>query len=96
MAQALEAAGGQVADDLDQVFLLQPCTVVHQLAQYAVLASVMALMNVAVMLAYATLGAQMVRAFQGAGLRWLNRVCGGLLIGLAGTLALYRRSTPLS
>ena len=66
------------------------------LAQYAVLASVMALMNVAVMLAYATLGAQMVRAFQGAGLRWLNRVCGGLLIGLAGTLALYRRSTPLS
>jgi threonine/homoserine/homoserine lactone efflux protein len=64
------------------------------LAQYAVLAGVMALMNVAVMLAYAALGAQMVRAFQGAGLRWLNRVCGGLLIGLAGTLALYRRSAP--
>ncbi|MGV8254699.1 RNA-binding protein, partial [Pseudomonas aeruginosa] len=27
----------EVAGDLDQVFLLQPCTVVHQLAQYAVL-----------------------------------------------------------
>ncbi|MNT11927.1 Homoserine/homoserine lactone efflux protein [compost metagenome] len=63
-------------------------------AQYAILAGVMALMNIAVMLAYATLGAQMVRAFQGSGLRWLNRVCGGLLIGLAGTLALYRRTVP--
>ena len=44
------------------------------------------------MLAYATLGAQLVRAFRGSGLRWLNRVCGSLMIGLAGTLALYRRS----
>jgi threonine/homoserine/homoserine lactone efflux protein len=61
-------------------------------AQYAILAGVMAFMNIAVMLAYATLGAQMVRAFRGAGLRWLNCACGGLLIGLAGTLALYRRS----
>ncbi|MDT4855922.1 Homoserine/homoserine lactone efflux protein [compost metagenome] len=61
-------------------------------AQYAILAGVMALMNIVVMLAYAALGAQMVRAFRGAGVRWLNRVCGGLLIGLAGTLALYRRS----
>ncbi|MGE8686996.1 MAG: LysE family translocator [Achromobacter sp.] len=60
-------------------------------AQYAILACVMALMNIAVMLVYAALGAQMVRAFRGAGLRWLNRACGGLLIGLAGTLALYRR-----
>ncbi len=60
-------------------------------AQYAILAGVMALMNVATMLAYATLGAQMVRAFQGSGLRWLNRTCGGVLIGLAGMLALYRR-----
>ena len=63
-------------------------------AQYAVLAGVMALMNVMVMLAYAALGAQMVRAFRGAGVRWLNRACGGLLIGLAGTLALYRRGGP--
>ncbi len=60
-------------------------------AQYAILAGVMALMNIAVMLAYAVLGAQMVRALRGTGLRWLNRICGGLLIGLAGTLALYRR-----
>ena len=63
-------------------------------AQSAVLAGVIALMTVRVMLAYAALGAQMVRAFRGAGLRWLNRACGGLLIGLAGTLALYRRGGP--
>ena len=60
-------------------------------AQYATLAAVLALMNVATMLAYATLGAQLVRAFRGAGLRWMNRVCGSLMMGLAATLALYRR-----
>ena len=62
------------------------------LPQYLTVACVLALMNLATMLAYATLGAQLVRAFQGSGLRWLNRVCGTLMIGLAGTLALYRRS----
>lgn len=63
-------------------------------AQYAILAAVMALMNIAAMLAYAALGAQLVRVFQAGGLRWLNRICGGTLIGLAGTLALYRRAAP--
>lgn len=62
------------------------------LPQYATVAAVLALMNILTMLAYATLGAQLVRAFRGSGLRWLNRVCGSLMIGLAGTLALYRRS----
>ncbi len=61
-------------------------------AQYAILAGILALLNVTTMLAYATLGAQMVRAFRAGGLRWLNRICGGMLIGLAGTLALYRRT----
>ncbi|WP_291386741.1 MULTISPECIES: LysE family translocator [Achromobacter] len=61
-------------------------------AQYAILAGVLALLNVATMLAYAALGAQMVRAFRAGGLHWLNRICGGMLIGLAGTLALYRRT----
>ncbi|MFY0477834.1 LysE family translocator [Achromobacter marplatensis] len=58
--------------------------------QYAIVACVLATINILTMLVYATLGAQLVRAFQGSGLRWLNRVCGGLMIGLAGTLALYR------
>lgn len=64
------------------------------LPQYATAAAVLALMNIATMLAYATLGAQLVRAFRGSGLRWLNRACGSVMIGLAGTLALYRRSGP--
>ncbi|KAG0730967.1 hypothetical protein G6F31_020364 [Rhizopus arrhizus] len=64
------------------------------LAQYAIVACVLATINILTMLVYATLGAQMVRAFQGSGLRWLNRVCGSLMIGLAGTLALYRRGAP--
>lgn len=61
------------------------------LMQYAIVAGVLATINILTMLVYGTLGAQLVRAFQGSGLRWLNRVCGGLMIGLAGTLALYRR-----
>lgn len=63
-----------------------------QLPQYATVAAVLALMNILTMLAYATLGTQLVRAFRGSGLRWLNRDCGSLMIGLAGTLVLYRRS----
>lgn len=64
------------------------------LTQYAIVACVLATINILTMLVYATLGAQLVRAFQGSGLRWLNRVCGSLMIGLAGTLALYRRGAP--
>jgi len=62
--------------------------------QYAIVACVLATINILTMLVYAALGAQLVRAFQGSGLRWLNRVCGSLMIGLAGTLALYRRGAP--
>lgn len=61
------------------------------LIQYAIVAAVMATINTLTMVVYATLGAQLVRAFQGSGLRWLNRVCGSLMMGLAATLALYRR-----
>lgn len=61
------------------------------LMQYAIVAGVLATINVLTMLVYAALGARLVRLFRGAGLRWMNRVCGGLMIGLAGTLALYRR-----
>lgn len=61
------------------------------MTQYAIVAAVLATINILTMLVYAVLGAQLVRVFQGSGLRWLNRVCGSLMIGLAGTLALYRR-----
>ncbi|KOF53951.1 amino acid transporter, partial [Achromobacter sp. DMS1] len=64
------------------------------LAQYATLAAIMAALNVAVMTAYAALGARLVRALRAGGLRWLNRLCGGAMIVLAATLALYRRNAP--
>ncbi|TRM54194.1 LysE family translocator, partial [Achromobacter sp. LC458] len=49
------------------------------LVQYAIVAGVLATINVLTMLVYAALGAQMVRVFRGSGLRWLNRVCGGVM-----------------
>jgi len=62
------------------------------LPQYAALAAVMATLNLAAMLAYALLGARLVGVLRAGGLRWLNRACGGLLVGLAAGVALYRRA----
>src|SRR5690606_37422960 len=62
------------------------------LPQYLVLGMIMVVLNTCAMLAYALLGVRMMRAFDGGGMRWLNRLCGGALIGLATMLALYRRS----
>src|SRR3546814_395620 len=64
------------------------------LPQYLAVAAVLAVLNLVAMLAYALLGARMMRALQSGGLRWLNRLCGGALIGMAVTLALYRRGGP--
>src|SRR5690606_16302360 len=61
------------------------------LPQYLALAAVLAVLNLAAMLAYALLGARLMRALKHGGLRWLNRLCGGALIAMAATLALYRR-----
>ncbi|MDW3685764.1 LysE family translocator [Cupriavidus sp. CV2] len=62
------------------------------LAQYAILTLAQCLLNLAVMLVYAALGARIVHAFRGDGMRWLNRLSGGTLIALAGGLAFYRRA----
>lgn len=61
--------------------------------QYLSLAAVLAVLNLIAMTAYAGLGRRVAQGLQTRGLRWLNRVCGGTLIGLAATLALYRRSS---
>jgi threonine/homoserine/homoserine lactone efflux protein len=45
-----------------------------------------------VMLAYATAGAQAIRALRARGVLWLDRICGGTLLALAGSLAFYRRN----
>jgi len=64
------------------------------LPQYLALAAILAVLNLAAMLAYALLGARMMRALKAGGLRWLNRLCGGALVAMAATLALYRRGAP--
>lgn len=60
--------------------------------QYLALALVFAALDFSVMLAYALTGAHAVRMFSAAAVKWVDRVCGGTLIALAGSLLLYRRA----
>jgi threonine/homoserine/homoserine lactone efflux protein len=64
-----------------------------QAPQYATLAFVFASIDFAVMFGYALLGSQAVRFLKRSGAIWLDRVCGGALLALAGSLAFYRRAT---
>lgn len=63
-----------------------------QAAQYVALALVFAAIDFMVMFGYAILGSQAVRLLKRSGALWLDRVCGGVLLTLAGSLALYRRA----
>ncbi|WP_441518477.1 LysE family translocator [Bradyrhizobium sp. 2TAF24] len=63
-----------------------------QAPQYAVLAAVFTTIDCVVMAGYALLGAKAVQVLKRAGALWLDRICGGALLMLAGTLALYRRA----
>ncbi|HEY0682373.1 MAG TPA: LysE family translocator [Steroidobacter sp.] len=63
-----------------------------QLPQYTALAVTFATIDFIVMLAYASAGAQAIRFLRAKGVLWLDRICGGALLGLAGSLALYRKS----
>ncbi len=63
-----------------------------QWPQYAALAITFAAVDFAVMLGYAIAGAQAIRMLRAKGMLWLDRVCGGALLALAGSLAFYRRS----
>jgi len=62
-----------------------------QQPQYAALALTFAAIDFLVMGAYASAGAQAIRVLKARGVLWLDRVCGGALLALAGSLALYRR-----
>jgi threonine/homoserine/homoserine lactone efflux protein len=62
-----------------------------QAPQYLALALTFAAIDFAVMLAYASAGAQAIRLLRAKGVLWLDRLCGGALLALAGSLALYRR-----
>ena len=62
-----------------------------QLPQYAALAVTFAFIDLAVMFIYASAGARAVRLLRDRGALWLDRLSGGALLALAGSLALYRR-----
>lgn len=63
-----------------------------QLPQYTLLAVVFASLDFLVMFSYASLGSQAAHLLSRSGALWLQRVCGGALLTLAGSLALYRRA----
>ncbi len=63
-----------------------------QAPQYVALALVFALLDFSIMFGYAVLGSQAAKTLTGAMARWLDRVCGGALLALAGSLAFYRRA----
>lgn len=64
-----------------------------QMTQYAALAVVFALIDFLVMFGYAMLGSRAVRLLKKSGALWLDRICGGALLTLAGSLAFYRRAS---
>ncbi|MGQ3211270.1 LysE family translocator [Shinella sp.] len=63
-----------------------------QAQQYMLLALVFAAIDFMVMVGYAALGTQAVRVLKTSGAAWLDRICGGALLALAGSLAFYRRA----
>lgn len=60
--------------------------------QYAALALIFVATDLLVMSGYALLGSQAVTRLNSAFTVWLDRVCGGTLLVLAGSLAFYRRA----
>lgn len=64
-----------------------------QVPQYIAIALVFALIDFLVMLAYAFAGSRAARLLRGQAVLWLDRLCGGMLLALAGSLAFYRRAT---
>lgn len=63
-----------------------------QWPQYTAIAVVFAGLDFVVMLAYAVIGARAVKLLRRRAVLWLDRCCGGALLALAGSLALYRRA----
>lgn len=64
-----------------------------QAPQYILIALVFAVLDFAVMMVYALVGARAVRLLKTSAVKWLDRACGGMLLALAGSLALYRRGS---
>ncbi|MES2975287.1 MAG: LysE family translocator [Pseudomonadota bacterium] len=60
--------------------------------QFVVIALVFVTVDFTVMLAYAFVGARAVRMLKASAVKWLDRICGGALLALAGSLAMFRRT----
>ena len=63
-----------------------------QLPQYLAIGLVFCAVDFSVMLAYAFVGFKAIAVLKASAVRWIDRVCGGTLLALAASLALYRRS----
>ena len=63
-----------------------------QLPQYVILAIAFAALDFMVMFAYAYAGASAARLLRPGAARWLDRICGAVMVAAAGFLAAYRRS----
>ena len=61
--------------------------------QYATLCVIFCLVDFTIMLGYALLGSKAVGLLKRQGALWIERACGGALLALAGSLALYRRAS---
>jgi threonine/homoserine/homoserine lactone efflux protein len=64
-----------------------------QLPQYLSIAVVFCALDFIVMFGYALAGARAARLLRDKAARWLDRACGGALLALAGSLALWRRGS---
>ena len=63
-----------------------------QLPQYLVIGAVFCAIDFTIMFAYAAAGSQVMRLLSARGALWLDRVCGAVLLVLAGALAITRRA----
>lgn len=63
-----------------------------QAPQYLTISIVFAGLDFAVMLGYAFIGARAIGLLKASAVRWIDRLCGGALLALAGSLAFYRRA----
>lgn len=63
-----------------------------QAPQYVAISLVFAATDFSVMLVYAFVGERAAHLLKSSATKWIDRVCGGALLALAGSLALYRRT----
>ncbi|MBT2484142.1 MULTISPECIES: LysE family translocator [unclassified Microbacterium] len=60
--------------------------------QYLVIGALFCALDFTIMFAYAMLGSQAIRLLKKRGTVWIERVCGGVMLGLAAWLATSRRA----